>query len=268
MIEDPHQAIDPSVWRLESMDQHLVSLVDPTSFEADQYRTLRHLVEQLDSTKRVIAVTSALPGDGKTMTALNLAGALAHGSQARILVWDLDLRTPSVGKRLGLMDQNPGAVDLIVDPALTLKDVVRQHPHFPIWVMPGGGPLLVPYEVLRSPRLGDLLREAREEFDYVVIDTAPLAPVPDSRMISGRVDGFVIVVAAHRTPRKFLEDALNLMDPGKVIGIVFNRDDRRLYGYYGSYYGYGRRAKGRGRKQNSLLDSATATLGRLTGQRD
>ncbi len=256
---------DQSVWRLDAMDQHLVSLVDPASFEADQYRTLRHLVEQLDSTKRVIAVTSALPGDGKTMTALNLAGALAHASQARILVWDLDLRTPSVGKRLGLTVQNPGSVDLIVDPGLTLNDVVRRHPQFPIWVMPGGGPLLVPYEVLKSPRLGALLREAREQYDYVVIDTAPLAPVPDSRLIADRVDGFVMVVAAHRTPRKFLEDALNLMEPNKVIGIVFNRDDRRLYGYYGSYYGYGRRAK-RGRKPHAVL--ASAVLSRVTAPRD
>ncbi len=217
---------DQSVWRLDAMDQHLVSLVDPASFEADQYRTLRHLVEQLDSTKRVIAVTSALPGDGKTMTALNLAGALAHASQARILVWDLDLRTPSVGKRLGLTVQNPGSVDLIVDPGLTLNDVVRRHPQFPIWVMPGGGP---------------------------------------SRLIADRVDGFVMVVAAHRTPRKFLEDALNLMEPNKVIGIVFNRDDRRLYGYYGSYYGYGRRAK-RGRKPHAVL--ASAVLSRVTAPRD
>jgi Mrp family chromosome partitioning ATPase len=178
---------------------------------------------------------------------------------------DLDLRTPSVGKRLGLTVQNPGAVDLIVDPGLTLHDVVRRHPQFPIWVVPGGGPLLVPYEVLKSPRLGTLLREARLQYDYVVVDTAPLAPVPDSRLIADRVDGFVIVVAAHRTPRKFLEDALNLMDPGKVIGIVFNRDDRRLYGYYGSYYGYGRHAK-RGRKPHATL--ATAGLSRVTAPRD
>lgn len=247
------------------MDQHLVSLVDPASFEADQYRTLRHLVEQLDSTKRVIAVTSALPGDGKTLTTLNLAGALAHASQARILVWDLDLRTPSVGKRLGLTVQNPGAVDLIVDPGLTIDDVVRRHPQFPIWVIPGGGPLLVPYEVLKSPRLGALLREAREQYDYVVVDTAPLAPVPDSRLIADRVDGFVMVVSAHRTPRKFLEDALNLMEPHQIIGIVFNRDDRRLYGYYGSYYGYGRRAK-RGRKPHPVL--ASAVLSQVTAPRD
>ena len=265
MTKDLPPSTDQSVWRLDAMDQHLVSFIDPASFEADQYRTLRHLVEQLDSTKRVLAVTSALPGDGKTITALNLAGALAHASQARILVWDLDLRTPSVGKRLGLTVQNPGAVDLIVDPGLTLNDVVRRHPQFPIWVIPGGGPLLVPYEVLKSPRLGSLLREARLHYDYIVVDTAPLAPVPDSRLIADRVDGFVMVVAAHRTPRKFLEDALNLMDPGKVIGIVFNRDDRRLYGYYGSYYGYGRRAK-RGRKPHATL--ATAGLSRVTAPRD
>src|SRR5207302_11261988 len=91
-----------SPWRENGLGGHLVSLVDPTAFEADQYRTLRYVLEQLHATKRVIAVTSPIAGDGKTTTAVNLAGALAHAPEARILVVDLDLRTPSLANRLGL----------------------------------------------------------------------------------------------------------------------------------------------------------------------
>ncbi len=237
-------------WSLDALDGHLVSLVDPTSFEADQYRALRHVLEQLHAMKRVIAVTSSVAGDGKTTTTLNLAGALAHAPEARILVVDLDLRTPSVGNRLGLTAQSPGLVDLILNPELTLPDVVRPHPRFRLSVLPAGRIMTVPYELLKSPRLGELLHEARQRYDYVVLDTPPLVPVPDTRLIADRVDGFIMVVAAHWTPRALFEDALNLLDPSTLIGLVFNGDDRPLSGYYGYYYGYGygRRARRQGDK--------------------
>jgi len=82
-----------------------------------------------------------------------------------------------------------------------------------------------------------------------------MVPVPDAGLIADRVDGYLLVVAANRTPRKLVEDALNLMDPTKLIGIVFNGDDRPLsgyYGYYSSYYGYGRRP---GQRQKSRRTS-------------
>jgi capsular exopolysaccharide synthesis family protein len=241
----PRQAAQDQ-WRLDGVDPHLVSLVDPTSFEADQYRTLRHVLERRHTTKKLIAITSAVAGDGKTTTTLNLAGTLAHAADVRILVVDLDLRTRSLGNRLGLIDQSPGLVDLILDPDLTLNDVIRQHPRFHLSVLPAGPALTVPYELLKSPRMGEILHEVRQLYDYIVLDTPPLVPVPDFRLIADLVDGFVVVVAAHRTPRKLFGDALTLMEASKLIGIVFNGDDRPLHGYYGYYYGYGY-YEGRGR---------------------
>jgi capsular exopolysaccharide synthesis family protein len=241
------KAADRSEWR--PMDEHLVSLIDSTSFEADQYRTLRHVLERTHAMKKVIAVTSAVAGDGKTTTTLNLAGVLGQAPDARILVVDLDLRTPTVGDRLGLITQSPGLVDMIFDAALTLDGVVRRHPQFRLAVLPAGRALTVPYEVLKSPRLGELLHEASQRYDYVILDTPPLVAVQDARLIADWVDGFVMVVAANRTPRKLLEDALNLMEPTKLIGLVFNGDDRRHSGYYGGYYGayYGSANGGRHR---------------------
>ena len=262
------------------MDEHLVSLVNPSSFEADQYRTIRHVLEQSHAAKKVIAVTSAAAGDGKTTTALNLAGVLAQAPDARILIVDLDLRMPAVGDRLGLTVQSPGLVDLLSDPALALDDAVRRLHQSRLAVLPAGRALTVPYEVLKSPRLGELLQAATGQFDYVILDTPPLAAVQDARLIVDWVDGFVMVVAAHRTPRKLLEDALNLMDPAKLIGLVFNGDDRRRSGYYGDYYGSSKgkrrgwwragngsgngRGSGNGHGQRaSVLDTALrAVLGR------
>jgi receptor protein-tyrosine kinase len=88
--------------------------------------------------------------------------------------------------------------------------------------------------------VGRLLEEARGAYDYVVVDTPPLLLVPDCRLLSQWVDGFMIVVAARRTPRRLLAEALAAMEPARLVGIVFNGDERPLSGYdkeyYASYY--------------------------------
>src|SRR2546425_2142793 len=201
VTKQPKQAGEHE-WRADAFDGHLVSLVDPTSFEADQYRTLRLVLEQMHAGKKLIAVTSAVAGDGKTTTALNLAGALAHAPEARILVMDLDLRTPSLGNRLGLINQSPGLVDLILDPELTLDDVVRRHPRFPLMVVPGGRALTVTYELLKSPRLRAVFPEARRQHDYAGVGSPPPCAVPECRLIADWTDGVVLIVAARSEERR------------------------------------------------------------------
>ena len=230
-------------------DPHLVNLLDPASFEADQYRTLRFVIEDRRAPKSLIAVTSPTPGDGKTTCALNLAGALAAAAESRVLVVDLDLRTPSIGNHLGMTKQGPGLVDLLLNQDLSLEAAVQRDPQFRLSVVPAGRPIPVPYELLKSPRLRELLQDARGHYDYVVLDTAPFVPLPDTRLVAECTDVFVMVVAAHRTPRVLLGEALNLMDPAKLIGIVFNRDDRPLSGYYDHYYGSAHRPDQRRRSE-------------------
>ena len=85
-------------------------------------------------------------------------------------------------------------------------------------------------------RAVELLALARSHYGYVVLDTPPLLPVFDSALLAKLVDGVLMVVAANQTPRKLLGESLNMLDPAKVLGIVFNRDQRPLFGYYNSYY--------------------------------
>jgi capsular exopolysaccharide synthesis family protein len=231
----------------DGVDEHLVSLVSPASFPAEQYRALRHIVEEMHraSGLQVVAVTSPAPGDGKTTTAINLAGALAQAPGLRVLLVDADLRraSPSVPARLGLGDTGgPGLADAILNPPSSLLDVVRRHPRFTLSVLPGGRCPVAYYEILKSPRLGALLDEARQQYDYVILDTPPAIVVPDCRVIARWVDGFLIVVAAHRTPLRMVEETLSMVDPPKILGLVFNGDDSPLsvYSEYGSgYYTYG-----------------------------
>src|SRR5437762_956830 len=131
----------------------LVSLLSPNSFAADQYRTLRHSIERLrrEDGLRVLAMTSPTPGDGKTVTTLNLAGALAQGESARVLVVDADLRRPSVARYLGLdLHSSRGLSDVLLDPAYTLADEEQRHEGFNRSIVPYGAPQDAPYELLNS----------------------------------------------------------------------------------------------------------------------
>src|SRR6185436_149336 len=225
--------------RRREIAEQLVSLLSPDSFATDQYRTLRHSIERLrrENGLRVLAMTSATPNDGKTVTTLNLAGALAQAPDARILVVDADLRRPSVASYLGLdLQPSRGLSDVLRDPAYTLDDVVQPLEGFNLSVVPAGAPQNAPYELLNSTRLENFLNEARERYDCVLVDTPPLVPLPDCRLIGKWVDGFLLVVGAHKTPRSLVQDALNLLDMSKVIGIVFNGDRRPLSNGYGYYY--------------------------------
>lgn len=222
----------------QQFDSRLVSFTSPASFAAEQYQGLRLTIERLTRTRgaQVIAVTSPAAGEGKTVTSVNLAGALARGAEARVLLIDADLRRPAVARTLGMLDGHiNGLADIINEPA-PLSSVARQIDPYSLWVLPAGTARPQAHQTLRSPRLEQLLREARQQYDYIVIDTPPLLPVFDSALISRLVDGMLVVVAANQTPRKLLGEALNLVDPATVMGIVFNRDDRPLFGYYDEYY--------------------------------
>jgi capsular exopolysaccharide synthesis family protein len=189
------------------------------------------MIEQLHRSAElsVVGVSSADAADGKTTTAINLAGALAQAPDARVLLIDADLRGANLAGYLGLDDQEvPGFVDAILDTNLTLEAVTQKRPHLNLSIVSAGRRSSAPYEVLKSPRVAELLVEARKKYDYVIVDTPPLVSVPDGRVIGKWVDGLLIVVAAHRTPRKLLEEALNITEPAKLIGLVFNGDDRHI----------------------------------------
>jgi Mrp family chromosome partitioning ATPase len=110
-----------------------------------------------------------------------------------------------------------------------------------------------PYDLLASSRFNELLLEARREYDHVVVDCPPMVGVPESQVIERLVDGFLLVVCAHRTPRSLLVEALRVSDEGKILGLVFNEEDRLGLGYDRAYE-YGDRSSsrnGRGHRSSS-----------------
>jgi capsular exopolysaccharide synthesis family protein len=245
---------------LGGLDDHLVSLLDPASPESEQYRTLCCALEQ-DPNLRVVAITSPGGGDGKTLTAINIAATLSQAAQNRVLLIDADLRHPSVAVHFGMDHlEQPGLIDAVLNPDVALRDVEIALPTFNLSIVTAGHSFDPPYEALKSPKLAALVQEARRRYDYVVVDTPPIVPVPDCRVIGRWVEGFLIVVAAHQTPRKLLEEALNIVDPAKVVGLVFNGDDvplSRYYDYY--YYASGRSHGGNDAAWSDRLKKAAAS---------
>lgn len=221
------------------LDPHLVALTSPGSFAAEQYQGLRLTIERLrrGRTLQVIAVTSPAAGEGKTLTAINLAAALARGAEdARVLLIDADLRRPAIARQLALGDVTSGLTEVVESAGTSLDSVIQKLSPYNLSVLPAGLRRNAVHQILRSPRLDVVLSEVRHRYDFVVLDTPPLLPVFDSALLANAVDGVLMVVAANQTPRKLLGEALNMLDPAKVLGIVFNRDAKPMFGYYDAYY--------------------------------
>jgi capsular exopolysaccharide synthesis family protein len=219
---EPASADEPG-----DIDDHLVSLLEPTGYAAEQYRAIRLAVETARRERglHVLGISSALRGEGKTITAINLAGALAQSPDAKVALVEADLRRPAVHDYLGLAPGR-GLSTYLRDPALTVEATLERPASLSFSVVPAGPASSMPYELLKSPRLAALLAILRERFDYVVIDAPPVLSVPDVGILRDAVDAFVLVVRANRTPRESLNDAVDTIGRSRVLGLVFNDDER------------------------------------------
>jgi capsular exopolysaccharide synthesis family protein len=212
-----------------TLARELVSFLAPVSEQAEQYRTLRHAIERLhaEAGHRVFGLTSAGVGEGKSLTTLNLAGALSQSPNARILVVSGDLHRLGLEEYLGVTRLKwNGLSDALASPDTTLAQVTRRIDSLNLSVVVSGNARTRPYELLASPRFQALMAEARESFDYVLVDTPPILALADARLVGRCIDGFIVVVAAGKTRRADLAEAMSLMDPAKVVGVVLNGDDR------------------------------------------
>jgi capsular exopolysaccharide synthesis family protein len=232
---------------LDSVKPHLVTLVKPTDFEAEPYRMLGRLVVQMhqDAGLHILAISSPSVGDGKTSTAINLAGVLAQEPEARVLLVEADLRRPSILTYLGIRDvSGEGLVGAVLEPEHAFEKGVHSCLPFNLNILPVRHSVPFPYAVLKLPRFRELLQEARQHYDYVVVDAPPLIPFADCRLIEPWMDGFLVVVAAHKTSPKRLAEALYVMDPAKLVGLVFNKDDHLAKHYDHTYRYYAQSLNG------------------------
>jgi capsular exopolysaccharide synthesis family protein len=230
--------------RIELVAQHL-----PKSPMSEAFRALRTsiLLSQADHPPQVILVTSALPREGKTTAAANLAVTLAQLGDRTLLI-DADLRKPGVGRLLNMTDGKYAGLSSYLAGASSLESVAVPHPVIPNLVAIPTGPLPPnPADLLSSHKLTEALRELRGQYKFIVIDSPPIMAATDAVILSVQADGVLLVVRSGETPKEAFTRARDLLTSVKchLLGVVLNAVDSSAPDYYYSYryypysYGYG-----------------------------
>lgn len=230
-----HHTIAPATPRL---DARLVAATAPQSRAAEQYRLLRTRVKRAENGRalRSIVITSPSKGDGKSLTAANLALTMAQEFHQRVLIVDADFRRPSIARLFGVSD-SPGLSDVLLGGAdldAALVSLTEQR----LTVLPAGTPPGRAAELLGSAGMRRVLDALRSRFDRILIDMPPVAPVADVHIVAPMADGVLMVVRAGVTGKPAIEEALSGLDATKVLGLVLN-DAEDPRGTQHAYEGYG-----------------------------
>lgn len=220
-----------------------IIVAKPGSPLAEEFRRIRtnlSFVTSKDGDKgRLIVITSSMPSEGKTTVSCNLAASLAENG-ASVLLIDADLRHPSVAKRLGL----EGSVGLahVLSNQANVKDVVQRYWRPNLHIMPAGPRIQNASVLLNSRVMHELVRQAVQQYDYVIIDTTPMSVANDAAVFGQMGNGVVMISAKNVTFKRVLRGAVNELRELDVplLGYVFNlADEKRGRSYGGSYYYYG-----------------------------
>jgi capsular exopolysaccharide synthesis family protein len=235
--------------RIELVAQHL-----PNSQMSEAFRALRTslLLSQPGRPPQVILVTSALPREGKTTAAANLAVTLAQLGDRTVLV-DADLRKPGVGRLLNMGNGKYAGLSSYLAGVSTLDLVTIPHPVIPNLSAIPTGPLPPnPADLLSSDKLAEAIAELRTKFKFVVIDSPPVMAATDAVILSVQTDGVLLVVRSGDTPKEAFSRTRDLLMSVKchILGVVLNAVDSTAPDYYYSYryypysYGYGPQESG------------------------
>jgi exopolysaccharide transport family protein len=214
----------------------------PLSSYAEGIRALQLgiALSNVDNAPKVVLITSALPSEGKTTTALSLARHLSQTGQKVVLV-DCDLRRPNVKAVADLGEIPRDLVDLLKG-EITLQQALMKDPKSNLQILPAGKHVKNAPDLIESQALAKVILDLRQQFDYVILDSAPILPVTDTRILTRVADAVLFVVRWEKTPRDAAVDAVkSLRDVhAPIAGVALTRADTKRFHYYsfgyGSYY--------------------------------
>ncbi|MDP1992309.1 MAG: polysaccharide biosynthesis tyrosine autokinase [Syntrophales bacterium] len=229
------------------LDNRLVSFFEPASMAAEQYRRLRTYVIRpgMENSPKTILVTSAMAGEGKSMTAINLAIIIAIELNSNALIVDCDLRNPSLSRWFGFQEKK-GLSDYLLGDA-ELPDLLVKTSVDKLSILPGGTLQDNPVELIGSKKMSALIADLKARYDdrYIILDSSPLLATTEPSVLNEMVDGILFVIKSGDTPRESIQQALKLLDKKKIIGVVLNNLEfktnamiRRYFGthrYYNDY---------------------------------
>jgi capsular exopolysaccharide synthesis family protein len=210
------------------VEPHLVAITQPRSAYCEQFRSLRTRILQAGEREqmRTFVITSAGVGEGKTMTALNLAWLLAQTEGVRALVIDSDLRQPCATEYLGI--DAPRGLSEVLGGELNLCDAIVRLDPAGLYLLPGGKARDDVAELLSGPTYAGVIAEARRMFDFIIIDAPPLGIFTDANVLINRADGALMVVRAGKTRYAIVDRLLAELPRERMLGVVLNRSDQEL----------------------------------------
>ncbi|TNM44153.1 polysaccharide biosynthesis tyrosine autokinase [Nocardioides albidus] len=228
------------VYDASAVKSPLLTQVPSHSPRAESFRVLRTNLQfvDVDSKQKVFVVSSAVPGEGKTSTAVNLAISLAQGGNRTLLV-EADLRRPMAAKRLG-MDEAVGLTSVLVG-KIKAEDVTQTHEESGLRFVASGPIPPNPAELIQSHAMEDFLAHARDEYDVVLVDAPPLLPVTDAALLAAKADGALVVLSHGKVTREQVRLSIERLAQvdAHLAGLVLNKVPAKGKSYgYGYGYGY------------------------------
>ncbi|MBE9581533.1 MAG: polysaccharide biosynthesis tyrosine autokinase [Proteobacteria bacterium] len=216
------------------LERHRVMTLMDNPEIMDYYNLLRTQVLQKTRHKghNTIMITSVLPGEGKTITAINLAVSIAREVKQTVLLVDTDLRHPKIHDYLGC-DAEKGLSDYLQN-NVPLAELLVNPGIAKMVVLPAGRPLHGSTDILGSPKMEKLVEEMKRRYAerYVIFDCPPVLSVPDALVFSSYVDGVILVVEAGRTTKDQIRKAVEVFEDKNIVGLVMNRGESGSRGYY------------------------------------
>ena len=222
----------------ERVEPHLIAITCPDSSYSEEYRSLRtHVLHKSQRQKlQSIVVASVNPGEGKSITALNLAWLLAQTDGIKALVIDSDLRRPSLADYFGI-EVNKGLSHVLAGDSSLSEAIVKLRPSG-LHILPGGDSRKDVAELISGPKFKEILSEAREMFDYIIIDAPPLGVFTDATVLINHADGALLVIRANKTRYSSIDRSLEPIPKERFLGVVLNYSEDTIketeynYGYY------------------------------------
>jgi capsular exopolysaccharide synthesis family protein len=207
-------------------------------FFLEQFKALRAKFEyKLDTLQyKVVAVTSAIAEEGKTLTSSNLAANLASVGRKKVLLIDTDLRKCDIAQRFNAPPK-PGLTEFLTGVVSPDKIIRSSNSLKGLSLVPGGEKVSAPTDLLAGETFRSFLQEMRGEFDVVILDTPPILPVADTMSLRDQVDAFILIFRIGFTPYVMLQQALEEIEKTKILGVVLNGVELQKYKYYQRYYG-------------------------------
>ena len=216
------------------VEPHLVAITQPRSAYCEQFRSLRTRILQAGEREQMqtFVITSAGMGEGKTLTALNLAWLLAQTEGVRALVIDSDLRQPCATDYLAI--DAPRGLSEVLGGEMSLREAIVRLDPAGLYLLPGGQARDDVAELLSGPTYAGVIAEARRLFDFIIIDAPPMGIFTDANVLINRADAALLVVRAGKTRYGLVDKLLKQLPSERMLGVVLNRADEELES--NSYY--------------------------------